>query len=103
MTRQKWAEKEKVCKKCGERKNISEFPYRTGGTYRKGIYCNSCAKPSETAGEFIGKAFIPSGPKGRRLSPNHDVFTPARVREHDLDPVAQFILNNEGEVVDFEE
>ena len=97
---QKWSERRKTCKECQQRKHPREFPYRSGGTYKTGDRCRECVGKQEAAGEIIGQAYIP---RGKRLPSTHQIFKPTRIREHDLDPLAQHVLNAEGQIVDFEE
>lgn len=98
-----WKDKRKVCQTCGESKHPNEFPTKIGGTYNKGVHCVECAGEAEPQGEFVGNAYIPRGKKKKRLPASHPIFKPAQPREIDLDPLAQHILNNEGQIVDFEE
>ena len=96
---QAWKDREKTCSKCKTKKSIKAFPYGHG-TYRKSEVCRDCSEEKKETGFFFGGAYIP---KGKRLPPDHPVFKPTRIREHDLDPLAQHILNNEGQIIDFEE
>ena len=98
---QKWSDREKVCRVCGESKKIGEFPGGSG-TYKKSDVCNSCTTPKES-GEIIGNAYIARGKRKKRLSADHQIFKPTRIREQDLDLLAQHVLNNEGQIIDFEE
>ena len=95
-----WKDKRKTCKVCQESKHPNDFPYKIGGTYQCGTTCKECSTEEQPKGEIIGSAYIP---RGERLPASHPVFKPTRIREHDLDQLAQHILNNEGQIVDFEE
>ena len=96
---QKWKDRTKTCSQCAEKKKINEFPYGHG-TYQKSEVCKACNDKKKEAGYFFGNAYIP---KGKRLPKNHPIFKPTRIKEQDLDPLAQHILNNEGAIIDFEE
>lgn len=95
---QPWKERKKTCKSCGEKKLITEFPYKAGGTYQKGDHCLSCREP-EPQGDIVGKAVMNRG----KLRKYDKALKPARQREQDLDALARYALNNEGQMVDFEE
>ena len=100
---QAWADREKKCRECGETKKIKDFPYGHG-TYQKSEVCRKCSKPKQEKGEFVGMAYLPRG--GSRLPRDHAIFNrPAKAgaSESSLDRLSQYILNNEGEIIDFEE
>ena len=98
-----WKDYTKTCGVCGEEKKISDFPYSSGGKYRKGETCLACRPPKGATGEIIGRAVIGRGKKKKRVAPKSPLFMPTRMREQDLDPVARYALNNEGQIIDFEE
>ena len=97
---QPYSDREKECAKCEVKKKIAEFPHAAGGTYKKSNICNDCQPKTKNKGYYFDGTYVS---QGNRKPRGEKIFKPARERIGSLDPLAEFLSNNEGIEIDLED